>query len=105
MDKIYFCLFNQTMTTLAQIGKAVREARRSAKLSQAELALRAGVARSSLSALENGMGNAELNTLLSLLQVLGLDLQVVAADVAPLAGNDRDLKLTGLQAQVSGLGR
>ena len=93
------------MITLAQIGIAVREARRRAKLTQAELALRAGIARSSLSALENGMGNAELNTLLSLLQVLGLDLQIVAGEVAALAGNDQDLRLTGLQAQLAGLGR
>ncbi len=91
------------MATLAQIGNAVRDARRRSRLSQAALAQKAGIARSSLSALENGLGNAELNTLLALLQVLALDLQVVPAEVASLAGADRDLKLTGLQARLSGI--
>lgn len=67
--------------------------------------MRAGIARSSLSALERGLGNAELNTLLALLQVLGMDLQLVAREVASLTGTDRDLKLTGLQARLSGLSK
>ena len=76
------CTYHHTMagialTTPAQIGAAIRSARRRAGLTQQQLAERAGVSRRWLIALESGHSErAELGKVLDTLDTLGLDLTV-----------------------------
>lgn len=76
------CTYHHTMagiplTTPAQIGAAIRSARRRASLTQQQLAERAGVSRRWLIALESGHAErAELGKVLDTLDTLGLDLTV-----------------------------
>lgn len=78
------CAYHYTMagialTTPAQIGAAIRSARRRADLTQQQLAERAGVSRRWLIALESGHSErAELGKVLDTLDTLGLDLTVTA---------------------------
>ncbi len=61
------------LTTVRDLGAAVRAARRAAGLSQAALAARADVSRQWLSRLETGSNpGAELRKVLDVLTVLGL---------------------------------
>ena len=65
-----------TARSPAQLGQALKRARRAAGLTQSELASRAGTTQPTLSALENGNRNARLNTLTDVLAALGLELVV-----------------------------
>lgn len=91
------------MTTLAAIGTFLRQARKDRAMTASELALKAGISRNTLGALEAGRGNVELNTLLALLRCLQLELQFVPEAVADLTRFGADTKSTGLQDEVSGL--
>jgi transcriptional regulator with XRE-family HTH domain len=91
------------MTTLADIGRLLRQTRKAQGLSGVALAERAGISRNTLGALEAGRGNVELNTLLALLDSLGLELQLVPQQVADLTRVDVDTRTTGLQDEVSRL--
>jgi transcriptional regulator with XRE-family HTH domain len=91
------------MTTLADIGKLVRQTRKAQGVSASALAERAGVSRNTLGALEAGRGNVELNTLLALLDSLGLEMQFVPLLVADLTRVGADTRTTGLQDEVSRL--
>jgi transcriptional regulator with XRE-family HTH domain len=59
---------------LRKIGEAVRDARTARGLSQAEVASRIGMTRSSVANLEAGRQGFPFPTLAALVQVLGLDL-------------------------------
>lgn len=65
------------MLTLSSIGEQVASKRKRLKLTQSELAKRAGVARATLDALENGrsreLGYAKITKILS---VLGVELKL-----------------------------
>lgn len=65
------------MTTLMDIGTQLRAARGRQRLYKTALASASGVHRNTVSALEAGTGNVELNTLLALCEQLGLDLCLV----------------------------
>lgn len=65
------------MTTLRVIGEQLREARKRKKVTQLELANRSAVHRNTIGALEAGIGNVELNTLIAVCTALGLDIQLV----------------------------
>ncbi|QGZ65605.1 helix-turn-helix domain-containing protein [Paraburkholderia acidisoli] len=66
------------MTTLADVGDMLREARREAGLSQQELADRAGVARSTLARMETlARGDMSVSALARLLEAAGYDLRTV----------------------------
>ncbi|RZL94726.1 MAG: helix-turn-helix domain-containing protein [Variovorax sp.] len=91
------------MTTLAEIGSFLRQARKDRAMTASQLAQEAGVSRNTLGALEAGRGNVELNTLLALLKSLGLELQFVPEAVADLTRTGSDTKSTSLQDEVSGL--
>jgi len=68
------------LTTVRDVGAAVRAARRSAGLSQQELADRAGVPRQWVSRLETGVNAAaELRKLLDVLAALRLAMELVPA--------------------------
>jgi transcriptional regulator with XRE-family HTH domain len=65
------------MLTLSTIGEQIAERRKSQGLSQAALAKRAGVGRTTLDALENGRtGELGLSKIIKLLTALGLELSL-----------------------------
>lgn len=86
------------LTTVRDLGAALREARRAAGLSQEALAERAGVSRQWLSRLETGSNpGAELRKVLDVLAALGLTVRLGPSpqppfDVDPFADmfEDRD---------------
>jgi transcriptional regulator with XRE-family HTH domain len=92
-----------SMTTLFAVGQVLRQARKTQGLSGSALAEQAGISRNTLGALEAGRGNVELNTLLALLDSLGLEMQFVPSLVADLTRVDADTRTTGLQDEVSRL--
>lgn len=63
--------------TLAQVGSAIRRARKSQKLSQTELGHKAGLSRMPIYRIEAGQ-DISLRTLLSILSALRLGLQTPA---------------------------
>jgi transcriptional regulator with XRE-family HTH domain len=66
------------MTTLADVAASLREARREADLSQAQLSERAGVARTTLARMETlARGDMSVSALVRLLEAAGYDLRVV----------------------------
>ncbi|HEX6473362.1 MAG TPA: helix-turn-helix domain-containing protein [Streptosporangiaceae bacterium] len=65
------------VTTPAELGAYVRQRRRRLRLTQRELADRAGASRQWVVALEAGKGRAELGLVLSTLSALDLDLDLV----------------------------
>ena len=64
-------------------GRAVRSQREALKLTQADLAVAAGLTRARLSLLERGKANLSLATFLRLAQALGLQLQMEPASERP----------------------
>ena len=75
-------IFPQEQALLSQLGERLKLARLRRKLSNAIVAQRAGISRSSLYKVEAGDPGATLGTYLRVLVVLGLegDLNAVAAD-------------------------
>jgi len=68
------------LTTVRDLGAAVRHRRREARLTQAMLAQRAGVSRQWLSGFESGKNPAvELGKVLDVLTALDLALELVSA--------------------------
>jgi transcriptional regulator with XRE-family HTH domain len=66
------------MTTLADMAEQLKLARRQAGLSQAELARRADVSRTTLARMETlARGDMSVSVLLKLLEAAGYDLKVV----------------------------
>jgi transcriptional regulator with XRE-family HTH domain len=68
------------MLDLTSIGQEIAERRKKLKLSQVELARKAGTSRATLEALENGRaGELGFSKLTKLLAALGLELKLQAA--------------------------
>jgi transcriptional regulator with XRE-family HTH domain len=66
------------MTTLADVGEMLRDARRTAGLSQQELAERAGVARTTVARMETlARADMSVSALVRLLEAAGYDLRTV----------------------------
>ena len=66
------------MTTLADMAEQLKRARQEAALSQAGLAKRAGVSRTTLARMETlARGDMSVSVLLKLLEGAGYDVQVV----------------------------
>ncbi len=66
------------MTTLSDIAQLLQSARKQARLTQAELAERAGVARTTVARMENlSKGDMSVSALVRLLEAAGCDLKVV----------------------------
>ncbi|MDO8300905.1 helix-turn-helix domain-containing protein [Lacisediminimonas sp.] len=89
------------MTTLLDIGSKIRTARQRQQLSASALAEKSRVHRNTLSALEQGTGNVELNTLLALCEQLGLDIVLTPRETAASAEAAYGEQLTGLQLRIS----
>jgi transcriptional regulator with XRE-family HTH domain len=67
------------MTTLADVADMLKEARREARISQEELARRAGVARTTVARMETlARHDMSVSVLVRLLEAAGYDLKVVA---------------------------
>lgn len=62
--------------TLQEIGKAIKDRRKKLGVNQQTLADLASVAVNTVVAIERGEGNPQLSTLLSLLDTLGLQLDI-----------------------------
>lgn len=70
------------MLDLYDIGQKVLEARRTAKLTQPELAKHSGVSRATIAALENGkLGELGFVKLTKILAVVGLDMRMATANL------------------------
>lgn len=68
------------MTTLTEVAELLKQARKEAGLSQAELATRAGVNRLTVGRMENlAKGDMSVSALVRLLAAAGYDLKVVKA--------------------------
>ncbi|MEA3300625.1 MAG: helix-turn-helix transcriptional regulator [Pseudomonadota bacterium] len=66
------------MTTLYDVAEMLKSARREAGLSQAELAQRAGVARTTVARMETlAKGDMSVSALIRLLEAAGYDLKLV----------------------------
>jgi transcriptional regulator with XRE-family HTH domain len=80
-------------------GDLIREARRRAGLTQAELAARAGTAQPAITRWESGRTAVSLDDVVRLVRLCGLDLElaVVPRDVSDLAQAARLADLTGQQ--------
>ena len=84
------------MLDLSTIGQKVAEQRKNLKLSQSELAHKAGISRATLDALENGRARElGFSKLTKLLAVLGLELKLQSAawqrpTMDELLAEDRD---------------
>lgn len=66
------------MTTLSDVAEMLRNARREARLSQDELAQRAGVSRTTVARMENlAKGDMSVSALVRLLEAAGYDLKLV----------------------------
>lgn len=67
-----------TVTTLFDVAEMVKTARREARLSQDELARRAGVSRTTVARMETlAKGDMSVSALVRLLEASGYDLQLV----------------------------
>lgn len=90
------------MTTLRDIGSKIKAARQRQQLTLLALAEKSHVHRNTLSALEQGVGNVELNTLLALCEQLGLDVVLVPRNAAAyLEPAGESEQLTGLQKRLA----
>jgi transcriptional regulator with XRE-family HTH domain len=84
------------MLDLASIGKQIAQRRKTLKLSQGELSIRAGVSRATLDALENARaGELGFSKLTRLLTAVGLELKLQAGSsnrptLEELLQEDRD---------------
>ena len=67
---------------MEQIGTIIKSRRKELGITQQELADLAGVGINSLLSIERGKGNPSLQTLMRILDVLGLDLQLKPAKSA-----------------------
>ncbi|MES2785585.1 MAG: helix-turn-helix transcriptional regulator [Pseudomonadota bacterium] len=77
-------IFPQEQRLLSQLGERLKLARMRRKLSNAVVAQRAGISRTSLYKVEAGDAGATLGTYLRVLAVLGLE-----ADINGLAADDK----------------
>lgn len=64
------------LSSTAALSVAIRDARKASRLTQAELASRAGVTQATVSNLERGIAAPGLDTILRVLGALGLELLV-----------------------------
>lgn len=64
------------ITSVAQLGSLLAKRRNEMKLSQAYVAEITGISRRTLQQIESGQANPTIDSLLSLLQALGLQLSI-----------------------------
>ena len=77
ISKVYFCRKSHCIVNTKEI---IKERRQSLKVKQLELSELAGVGINTLVAIERGQGNPKLKTLLSILDTLGLQVNIKLKD-------------------------
>lgn len=80
ISKSFFCIKSHCIVNTKEIGNIIKERRQSLKVKQLELSELAGVGINTLVAIERGQGNPKLETLLSILDTLGLQLDIKLKD-------------------------
>lgn len=68
------------MANVKEIGSIVKQRRQALKVNQQDLADLAGVGINTLVAVERGQGNPKLETLLNILDTLGLQMNITLKD-------------------------
>lgn len=63
-------------TWTLELGKAIKQRRKAIRLTQDGLAMLAGISRVLINEIENGKGNPRLDTLVSVLHVLGWQITI-----------------------------
>lgn len=71
----------RTTRTVELLGMAIARARRSRRITQAELAQRAGISQNTLTAIEHGSSTAAIGTVFEVAFLVGLDLLADADDL------------------------
>lgn len=89
-------MIDKPIATAQALGDVVRAARQSRDLSQADLAELAGVGRKWVLELEHGNSGARLDHVLSVIEVLGLELSARTAGVRSVQTRDLD-EILGIQ--------
>jgi HTH-type transcriptional regulator/antitoxin HipB len=84
---------NQLLSVPAQVGLVLRAARKSANLSQKQLAAKLGLSQNRLSELETDPGSMRVDQLLAALAALGLELQVQTRGGSPAVRGEGSLGL------------
>lgn len=69
------------MNTPNDIGQVIQARRKSLKISQQDLAEIAGVSERTIGAIERGVGNPALDTLLKIGEVLGMELSMAVKKI------------------------
>lgn len=72
--------FIVNMANVKEIGSIVKQRRQALKVNQQDLADLAGVGINTLVAVERGQGNPKLETLLNILDTLGLQMNITLKD-------------------------
>jgi HTH-type transcriptional regulator/antitoxin HipB len=97
---------NQTTRSPGDMGSAIKQARKAAKLTQTDLAALSGIWQETISRIENGQTGTKIETLFALFAALGLDLVVTdrgkAASTDLASPSDRcNRELTSIAAQLN----
>ena len=79
---------NQLLSVPSQVGLVLRAVRKSAKLSQKQLAAKLGLSQNRVSELETDPGSMRVDQLLAVLSALGLELQVQTRVCPPSTGSE-----------------
>ena len=79
---------NQLISVPSQVGLVLRAVRKSAKLSQKQLAGKLGLSQNRVSELETNPGSMRVDQLLAVLSALGLELQVQPRGGRSTAGSE-----------------
>jgi len=79
---------NQLLSVPSQVGLVLRAVRKSAKMSQKQLAAKLGLSQNRVSELETDPGSMRVDQLLAVISVLGLELQVQTRGGSPVAGSE-----------------
>ncbi|MFG6432153.1 helix-turn-helix domain-containing protein [Roseateles sp. LYH14W] len=79
---------NQILSVPSQVGLVLRAVRKSAKLSQKQLAAKLGLSQNRVSELETDPDSMRVDQLLAVMAVLGLELQVQTRVGPPSTGSE-----------------
>lgn len=74
IKKALYCTFKSNLMNLVQLGGTIRQRRQRLNIRQNDLADLAEVGLRTLIAIENGKGNPSFETLIKIVDVLGLEL-------------------------------
>ena len=83
------------------IAKRIKAARRAAQLTQAELAEKINISTNAVAKLETNLMNVSLQTLISIANVLNIDMNYLLSDGKGTGGENTDLFLESLLADLS----